>query len=88
VLIYDTHYTDLEYKTKKGWGHSTFEQGINSAREASVKKLVCFHHDPNRIDSRLEELENFYRDQIRRDVPAGKQAPDLIIAREGLTIEA
>jgi phosphoribosyl 1,2-cyclic phosphodiesterase len=88
LLIYDTHYTAAEYRSKKGWGHSTFEQGISAAREASVKKLICFHHDPNRIDSRLEELERFYRDQIRRDVPAGKQQPDLIVAREGLTVEA
>jgi ribonuclease BN (tRNA processing enzyme) len=88
VLIYDTHYTAVEYESKKGWGHSTFEQAISSAREASVKKLICFHHDPNRIDSQLEELESFYRNQIRREVPAGKRAIDLIIAREGLTIEA
>ncbi|MDR2784738.1 MAG: MBL fold metallo-hydrolase [Treponema sp.] len=88
VLIYDTHYTAMEYESKKGWGHSTFEQAISSAREASVKKLICFHHDPNRTDSLLEKLENFYRDQIRHDVSAGKRALDLFVAREGLTIEA
>jgi phosphoribosyl 1,2-cyclic phosphodiesterase len=88
VLIYDAHYTAAEYESKKGWGHSTFEQAISSAREASVKKLICFHHDPNRTDSQLEELESFYRNQVRRDAPAGKRPFDLFIAREGLTIEA
>jgi ribonuclease BN (tRNA processing enzyme) len=88
VLIYDTHYTAVEYESKKGWGHSTFEQGIKSAQEASVKKLIGFHHDPNRTDSQLEELEEFYRNQIRRDARAGKWAPDFRMAREGLTIEA
>ncbi|MDR0720127.1 MAG: MBL fold metallo-hydrolase [Treponema sp.] len=88
VLIYDTHYTAVEYESKKGWGHSTFEQAIIAAREASVKRLVCFHHDPNRTDSQLEELEDLYRTRIRHDAPAGKWAPDLLMAREGLTIEA
>jgi ribonuclease BN (tRNA processing enzyme) len=88
VLIYDAHYTALEYESKKGWGHSTFEQAIISAREASVKKLICFHHDPNRTDSQLEELEDLYRTKIRHDAPAGNRAPDLLVAREGLTIEA
>ena len=47
VLIYDTMYTDREYlASKKGWGHSTFEEAIRSARRMGVKKLVCFHHDP------------------------------------------
>ncbi|MDR2054002.1 MAG: MBL fold metallo-hydrolase [Treponema sp.] len=88
VLIYDTHYTAVEYESKKGWGHSTFEHAISSAQEASVKKLIAFHHDPNRTDAQLEELENFYRDQIRRGAPAGKWAPDFLMAREGLTVEA
>jgi phosphoribosyl 1,2-cyclic phosphodiesterase len=88
VLIHDTHYTAVEYESKKGWGHSTFEQAIIAAREALVKKLVCFHHDPNRTDSQLEELEDLYRTQIRRESPAGKWAPDILMAREGLTIEA
>jgi ribonuclease BN (tRNA processing enzyme) len=88
VLIYDTHYTASEYESKKGWGHSTFEQAIISAREASIKKLICFHHDPNRTDSQLEELEDFYRTQIRHGAAAGNRTPDLLVAREGLTIEA
>jgi phosphoribosyl 1,2-cyclic phosphodiesterase len=88
VLIYDTHYTAEEYEFKKGWGHSTFEQAIDSAQKASVKKLIGFHHDPNRTDSQLEELEGFYRNQIRRDALAGKWAPNFFMAREGLIVEA
>jgi phosphoribosyl 1,2-cyclic phosphodiesterase len=88
VLIHDCQYTAAEYASKKGWGHSTFDQGISSAQEASVKKLICFHPDPNRTDSQLEELEWFYRNQVRNDAAAGKHPIDFFMAREGLTIEA
>jgi ribonuclease BN (tRNA processing enzyme) len=88
VLIYDSQYTTVEYGSKKGWGHSTYEQAISSAQQASVKKLICFHHDPNRTDSQLEELEGFYRNQVRSDAVSGKGTVDFFMAREGLNIEA
>jgi phosphoribosyl 1,2-cyclic phosphodiesterase len=84
VLIHDTQYTKKEYEAgKMGWGHSSYEHAINAANKAGVKKLVMFHHDPNRTDDQLEELELGYQRRIK-----GKTSMEICMAREGMTIQA
>jgi phosphoribosyl 1,2-cyclic phosphodiesterase len=83
VLIHDAQYTAAEYAAHLGWGHSSYEYAINSAHKARVKKLVLFHHDPNRTDEQLEDLEREYRAKVR-----GKTNMEIIMAREGLVVEA
>ena len=84
LLIHDSQYTAQEYKAGKvGWGHSSFEHAVNSAHRAGAKKLVLFHHDPNRTDAQLTELEDSYRNRI-----GDKTSMELILAREGLQVEA
>ncbi len=79
LLIHDSQYTLEEYENgKQGWGHSTFEYAINAAHKAGVKKLLLFHHDPNRSDSQLEAIVDEYREQI-----SGKSELVIEIAREG-----
>ncbi len=56
VLIHDAMYTDEEYPKRIGWGHSTFNQAAELAHEAGVKKLLFFHHAPERDDSALWEI--------------------------------
>jgi len=77
VLIYDAQYTPQEYRTgKQNWGHSTWEEGVKIAREAKVKKLILFHHDPDHNDKHI--------DSIVRE--AKKHFAATVGAREGLTI--
>ena len=58
ALITDSTYTDNEYKSKVGWGHSCISKVVNLAHNADVKSLYLFHHDPDQtdvdIDSKLE----------------------------------
>lgn len=61
-LIHDAQFTEHEYQNRKEWGHSTFEQAIDLAREAGVKNLGLFHHDPNRMDDELEKIEAKFKD--------------------------
>jgi ribonuclease BN (tRNA processing enzyme) len=56
LLIHDSMYTDEEYPGRKGWGHSTFEQSVGLAKEAGVKQLLFFHHDPTRTDDELDGI--------------------------------
>jgi ribonuclease BN (tRNA processing enzyme) len=83
VLIHDAQYTTAEYETHLGWGHSSYEHAINAAHKARVKKLVLFHHDPNRTDEQLALLETEYRTKLR-----GKTNMELMMAREGLVVDA
>jgi phosphoribosyl 1,2-cyclic phosphodiesterase len=56
ILIYDAQYTPEEYEHHRGWGHSTWRKAVELAREAEVKQLVLFHHDPMRTDRQLEAI--------------------------------
>lgn len=79
ILIHDAQYTQKEYlESKLGWGHTPFETAINNAHKANVKKLLLFHHDPNRTDEQLEELVDGYRRKI-----SAKSDLEIDIAREG-----
>lgn len=56
LLIYDAQYTPEEYrKGRKGWGHSTWEKGVELALAAGVKHLHLYHHDQLHSDRFLEK---------------------------------
>jgi phosphoribosyl 1,2-cyclic phosphodiesterase len=83
VLIYDSQYTPEEYQgaagvggSKKGWGHSTFEEGIKLAKIAGARRIVLFHHDPIQNDAAVRDKE----------ARARVLFPDVVAAQEGLTI--
>jgi len=83
ILIHDAQYTSEEFFGRHlGWGHSSFEHAIDSACRAGVKKLILYHHDPNRTDEQLESLEKKYQTEN------AKPGFGIIMAREGHTIEA
>ena len=65
LLIHDSMYTDEEYPSRQGWGHSTFSQSIRLAEEGEVKKLLFFHHDPERSDDAIDEIVGRVRDEAR-----------------------
>jgi phosphoribosyl 1,2-cyclic phosphodiesterase len=77
VLIYDSQYTPEEYRTRLGWGHSTFEEGVKIARDAHVKQLVLYHHDPNQSDTMVREKERRSKEMFESS----------LAAYEGLIIE-
>jgi ribonuclease BN (tRNA processing enzyme) len=84
ILIHDAQYTQKEYEASKiGWGHSSFEYAVNAAGRAGVKKLLLFHHDPDRSDEELERIERRLRAAV-----AGKTSMEISMAREGLEVEA
>lgn len=56
LLLHDAQYTEEEYPTHMGWGHSTVEQALKFALLAKVKKLVTFHHDPAHTDLELDNM--------------------------------
>jgi phosphoribosyl 1,2-cyclic phosphodiesterase len=57
VLIHDAQYTEDDMPHKHGWGHSLLSQVRKLATDAEVGALVMFHHDPDRSDSQLDEIQ-------------------------------
>jgi phosphoribosyl 1,2-cyclic phosphodiesterase len=56
LVIYDSTYTDDEFPTYVGWGHSTWQEGVRLCRAAGVKRFAIFHHDPERDDAALDQI--------------------------------
>ena len=77
LVIYDSMYTDAEYETYVGWGHSTWQEGVRLCRAAGAKRLAVFHHDPEHDDEML--------DGVAREV--AKQLPGSVVAKDGLLLE-
>jgi phosphoribosyl 1,2-cyclic phosphodiesterase len=82
VLIHDAQYTDAEYRSKIGWGHSPTSYVVDVALAAQVKHLVLFHHDPNRTDDQLDAL---VVDARQRAAASGAKL-EVSAAYEGLEI--
>jgi len=76
-LIYDATYVPSEYEMlRRGWGHSTWYEGVHVARAAHVKTLVLFHHHPGHTDEQLDAVLRVAREEL----------PSVEIAREGLEL--
>ncbi|MBZ5607028.1 MAG: MBL fold metallo-hydrolase [Acidobacteriia bacterium] len=56
ILIHDAQYTPEEFQRFTGYGHSTWEEAVNVARECNVKQLILFHHDPNHDDQMISRI--------------------------------
>jgi phosphoribosyl 1,2-cyclic phosphodiesterase len=57
LLLYDAQYTPQQSQAeKKGWGHSSWREGVRIARQYGVKQLVLFHHDPDSDDAFIDSL--------------------------------
>ena len=56
LVIYDSTYTEEEFPSKIGWGHSTWNEGIKLCREAGAKRLGIFHHDPEHDDVFMDSI--------------------------------
>lgn len=77
VLVYDAQYTPEQLQgEKKGWGHSSWLEGVNIARECGVKRLILFHHDPDSDDAFVDGL-------VER---AQQEFPNVTGATEGMEI--
>jgi phosphoribosyl 1,2-cyclic phosphodiesterase len=57
LVIYDCTYTEEEMKKYRGYGHSTWQQGIKLCEAANARQLALFHHDPARTDIQIEAIE-------------------------------
>ena len=56
LLIHDAQYTDQEIKMKRGWGHSTWGEAVQAAKDAKAGQLILFHHDPTHDDDYIDKM--------------------------------
>jgi phosphoribosyl 1,2-cyclic phosphodiesterase len=83
LLIHDCQYDDVEYDTRRGWGHSRLSDALTFAHRARCGRVMFTHHDPDHDDSRLELIGAEAAERWTR--LGGDGAPRL--AREGEVIQ-
>jgi phosphoribosyl 1,2-cyclic phosphodiesterase len=76
VMIYDAMYTDEEYARYAGWGHSTWQKGVELGLEAGISQVVLHHHDPRRSDDALDAIGE----------EASRRHPGAVVGREGMVV--
>jgi len=76
LLVHDAQYTAEELQNRRGWGHSSFDQAMQVAEMAGVKRLALTHHDPEHDDDFLERIEKLCQERFR----------DTVLARERMEI--
>jgi CheY-like chemotaxis protein len=67
LLIAEAQYTNEEYLTKIGWGHSSVSNACLLAKIAKIENWIVVHHDPQHDDSFVENKANILR-RIARDI--------------------
>ncbi len=66
LLVYDAMYTPEEYESgRKGWGHSTWEQGVRIAKAAKVGRLLLSHLNPNYDDRTIGGMKRAAKANFR-----------------------
>jgi len=76
LLVHDAQYTAEELRTHRGWGHSSYDQAMQVAETAGVKRLAMTHHDPEHDDEFLLRMEKLCQERF----------PNSLLAREGMEI--
>jgi phosphoribosyl 1,2-cyclic phosphodiesterase len=80
LLIHDCQYTDEEYTSHLGWGHSPLSDALEFAGRTAARRVLLFHHDPLHSD---EFLDRFADDVASRWEVLGGRAEQVELAREG-----
>ncbi|MBN1758145.1 MAG: MBL fold metallo-hydrolase [Chitinispirillaceae bacterium] len=81
LVSWDGQYTEEEYQSKIGWGHSSHEADIELARKASIKHMIITHHEPMNSDEKLAVIE----EKVRARTAGGSCRFDF--AKEGMVVE-
>ena len=82
LLIHDAMYTPEECTAHAGWGHSSYVEAVELARESGAKRLALFHHEPEHTDDATDVIAEQARDVAARN--GGRT--EIVAAAEGLNI--
>jgi phosphoribosyl 1,2-cyclic phosphodiesterase len=83
LYIGEAQYSDDEYLTKVGWGHSSLSATVEVALQGGVKALALFHHDPMHSDEVVTAMELLAKELIAER----RVSLWCFAAREGQTVE-
>jgi ribonuclease BN (tRNA processing enzyme) len=62
LLIHDAYFTLADYAP--AWGHCRSQHAVMLAEAAGVRRLILFHHSPDRSDDEIDALVADHRDEL------------------------
>jgi phosphoribosyl 1,2-cyclic phosphodiesterase len=80
TVVYDTHFTEDEYRRFPHYGHSTPDQGLEICAAARVRRLVLYHHAPSHGDDQMDRIAAEY---LRKGAGVGIE---VLTSFEGMTL--
>ena len=66
VLIHEAQYTNEEYSSKIGWGHTCVSNACVLMKLARIRRWIVTHHDPMHDDDFLQHKLNLTRQLLQR----------------------
>jgi ribonuclease BN (tRNA processing enzyme) len=84
LLIHDCQYTDDEYPSHIGWGHSRLGDVLAYARLTEAQRLLLSHHDPLHDD---EQLDRIHAEASARRASAGRSTHEILMGTEQQELE-
>lgn len=57
LLIADGQYTNDNYPSHRGWGHSTWQDALDVAAAVRARRLLVTHHCPSMNDAALDRID-------------------------------
>jgi phosphoribosyl 1,2-cyclic phosphodiesterase len=83
LVIYDTMFTADDYRRIPHYGHSRPSDAVDVCRDAGARRLVLFHHAPERTDAEVDAILG----ETRAAAAAGARGLEVSAAFEGLEVE-
>ncbi len=80
TVVYDTHFTEDEYRRFPHYGHSTPDQALEICAAAKVRRLVLYHHAPSHGDDQMDRIAAEY---LRKGAGVGIE---VLTSFEGMTL--
>lgn len=75
LLIHDAMFSDQEYQSRAGWGHSPVASAIAVAERARVGRLALFHHSPDSTDAEIDTIVSDARRRTSIPLFAAAEGP-------------
>ena len=64
LVIWDSSYEDATFAKYKGWGHSTWQEGLRFAQACGARAIALTHHDATRDDAEAAKIEKLLEGSI------------------------
>jgi phosphoribosyl 1,2-cyclic phosphodiesterase len=79
ALVHDSQYTLEEFEVRANFGHSTFEYTIDLGLVSGARRVVLFHHDPDRTDDDLDRIVAGLQDRHGEQIEIVAATEDLVL---------